>query len=55
MALKKATNKKTTSSEAVVVRNTTTVRVFTKEKNGSEYVKLAESFATKHGYKIKVG
>lgn len=52
MALKK-TIKKATSTEAVVVRGTTVVRVFTKEKNGKDFAKLAESFATKHGYEVK--
>ena len=64
MAIKK-TIKKAISSTTVknkgipdlvtVVRGTTTVRVFTKDKNGKDFVKLAESFATKHGYEIKAG
>jgi len=54
MALKK-TIKKATSTEAVVVRGTTTVRIFTKEKNGKDFAKLAESFAKKHHYEVKAG
>lgn len=54
MALKKAI-KKTASTESTVVRGTTVVRVFTKEKHGKDFSKFAESFATKHGYEVKAG
>ena len=54
MAFKKAI-KKAASTEAVVVRGTTTVRVFTKDKNGKDFTKLADSFAIKHGYEVKAG
>lgn len=51
----KKTIKKATSTEAVVVRGTTTVRIFTQKKHGKDFAKLADSFAKKHHYEVKAG